>query len=153
MEGPRYRLLDGAVLGNQLSFWYSHMDPWNDWCALQTPYEVTIRGARKFRCVDASANAANTDPGKLNLCRSALDEEQCLTKEGAQWPCSCVEQQSVSCLPLGACFCTATGCSANVRTDGVIRRADLSLEADTLKGLWAGWWGNAGPIEFRKVTP
>src|SRR5262249_34866868 len=112
-----YPLLDPLVAGGILSFWFSPLDLWTEWCALQTPFASNVRGQTKYACVPQTANSSTTDFGKLILCTNALDGPQCLDSTGHQVPCACLPDAAVG--PAGqdlcgqsVCECSATQCRA-----------------------------------------
>jgi hypothetical protein len=159
-----YRLLDGVVNSGTFTFWYSALDLWSGWCALQTPYAWNVGGVTKYRCVPQTATPANTDAGKFDLCTSAYDGPQCTDSMGFAYQCVCLDRDGGSynaSLPgceAGAgpvCECFATQCRANLR--GGQTGATLAFEGGKLVGSF-----QIGPavdlmpalaVTFRRATP
>jgi hypothetical protein len=153
-----YRLFDPLFVGDTFSFWFSPLDLWSDWCALQTPFAWNVRGQTKYECVPQSADPSTTDFGKLVLCRNANDETLCTDSVGYQGPCVCLDDAGLIDLeavlhPLcseSICECTASQCRALLRTTAL--SATLTLNADELSGPVAPSW--YGPqTTFRRAQP
>lgn len=155
--GTAYRVLDGAFADGHLSFWYSPLDLWREWCALQTPLRYDQQGKTGYRCVREGADESNTDLGVLALCTTQWDFGGC---EGT--PCVCAATHgtpydggfhpSPLCKPTAMCNCTAEACMPALRT----RTAELALDVDLNAGQMTGtrtMHGAPTPIVLRKVTP
>jgi hypothetical protein len=156
-----YRVLDGIVANGSFTFWFSPLDLWSTWCALQMPYVWNVGGDIKYRCVPQTAPPANTDVGKFYLCTSGDDSAQCTDSSGAVRPCACVDgdARTFDYYLLGCastvCECSATQCRARLR--GVERSAMLSLEGGKLLGIVGGYAvgprypGTSPPITFQRA--
>jgi hypothetical protein len=147
-----YRLFDPVFASGTFSFWYSPLDLWSDWCALQTPFGWNVRGQTKYECVPQTADSSTTDFGKLVLCRNANDEPQCTDSTGFQAPCVCFDDAGKAignttnsfAQPLcsnSVCECTASQCRALLRPTAL--NATLTMNADELTGPLGTAPGNA----------
>lgn len=132
--GVRYRVLDGVFDGKSLQFWYSPLDLWTDWCAMQTPYPFQLDGVRGYRCVPSDATEENTDQGKFALCTSALDFGVCESAPGVVIPCICKKDGGLLDLACRenrtACSCNAKRCRAGLRADA--KSWKLGVSGDTM---------------------
>jgi hypothetical protein len=156
-----YRLFDPLFANGTFSFWFSPLDLWSDWCALQTPFVWNVRGQTKYGCVPQTADSSTTDFGKLVLCRDAQDGPLCTDSTGVQGPCVCLNDAGVivaSVLrPLcssSVCECTASQCRALLRTTAL--SATLTLSGDELAGPFPPpGAGNSGYVRvtFRRAHP
>jgi hypothetical protein len=161
-----YRLLDGVVTNGTFAFWFSPLDLWSGWCALQTPYAWNVGGESKYRCVPQIATPANTDVGKFDLCTYEFDGPQCTNRNGEVYPCACLDSDGgtvdggptgIAPLPgCGAaivCGCSATQCQANLRGSEI--GATLTLAAGKLVGYIQFWPPSPPPgpaFTFQRVT-
>jgi hypothetical protein len=132
-----YRLLDGNVTNGSFTFWFSPLDLWSTWCALQTPYAWNVGGQTQYFCVPPTATAANTDVGKFDLCTSAIDTGPlCTDSLGLMYPCCFGDGGMFSGYrpECGAkvCECSATQCRASLRSAEM--DATLTLEGGRLVG-------------------
>lgn len=161
-----YRLLDPVFARGTFSFWFSPLDLWTDWCALQTPFVWNVRGHTTYACVPQTADSSTTDFGKLVLCRNANDGPLCTDSSGFQGPCVCLDDGGLiegrtTVLPNSpplcsnsVCECTASQCRALLR--GTPYSATLTLNADELSGPYVGPTPFSRPqaiITFRRVRP
>jgi hypothetical protein len=163
LSGVDYRLLDPVFAGGTFSFWFSPLDLWTDWCALQTPFAWSVRGHTAYACVPQTADSPTTDFGKLVLCRNANDGPLCTDSSGFQGPCVClgdagliVGRTAVVAFspPLcsnSVCECTASQCRALLRSTPI--SYILTLNADELSGRSVGPYGPQQTVTFRKVHP
>jgi hypothetical protein len=151
-----YQLFDGVVSNGSFVFWFSTLDLWSGWCALQNPSPWTVDSQRKYRCVPQTADRTTTDLGKLALCTSAEDGPICNGQ-----PCVC-EHDAGGSFPLcgnTVCECSATECRADVRSEEI--NATLQLNAGRLVGPFdsgfesGGYMTGGAPsiITFQRVSP
>jgi hypothetical protein len=132
--GVTYRVFDGIAKGAELTFWFSPLDLWTDWCGMQTPSVWNMEGKTRYRCVPQTADLSSTDLGRLVLCTSADELPQCSGAAGLSEPCVC---QDVSSKPLCSakyCECSATECHADLRGVPVVVQLTLEDGALTLVG-------------------
>jgi hypothetical protein len=134
-----FQLFDGVVTSGSFTFWFSPIDLWSAWCAMQNPSPWTIGSQREYRCVPQTANQTTTDLGKLALCTSAVDGPLCTVPDndtGVQQPCVCLQPHDAGGnAPLcgnTVCECSATECRADVRSEEI--SATLQLSAGQLVG-------------------
>lgn len=134
----RYPLLDANVEGNTLTFWFSPLDLWSGWCALQHSYHWIFEDHEGYRCVAQSADQSNTDLGKLALCLSYADGPVCKDTYGISYACACLSPDGEFLgkqLPLCgqfACECSPDECHAALRTHALTGR--LTLDGGRLHG-------------------
>lgn len=140
-----YRVLDGHVTGDRLTFGWSPFELWRDWCTLQRPYPWQIAGRTLFYCVPQAAEAqAAFDLGKIVLCRSADVEPVCEDQQ----PCVCSEPGNPRCSP-AVCECDAQGCDLPSR----MTFQEIVFSADRSSGRLQ-WLAEPGvPTELRRVSP
>jgi hypothetical protein len=155
IPGVNYRLFDGLVQDGRLTFWFSPLDLWTDWCAQQSPHVWDVSGKREYRCVPQSADEADTDLGKLVLCTSAEDMNYCDDAYSLSYPCACLDDESqfdfgLPLCGLNYCECSATECHAALR--GTTMAASFRMEGDSLVGI-AGGDVFSGAITLVKVSP
>ncbi|HLK41151.1 MAG TPA: hypothetical protein VKU41_30580 [Polyangiaceae bacterium] len=154
--GVDFRILDGVVGGGNFSFWFSSLDLWTGWCALQTPYARNVRGQGVYRCAPETATPANTDVGKLDLCSTATDTALCIDANGFSEPCVCLDDAGTysGSLPgcgRSVCECSATECHADVRSGE--ENVSLAIEGTTLRGtIDDGVGASSSPITFLRVA-
>lgn len=152
-RGVRYQVLDGTVRDDTLSFFVSPLDLWQEWCAMQTPYHWDLGDRYAYRCVPQSATLADTDPGKLGLCTSRDDLDQCTYSDGTSGPCVCTGDGGSShpqCSDL-FCVCSETGCQADTRATS--SSGSLALEGQRLVGSFAFEHTFGGTLEMVRVAP
>ncbi len=145
-----YQLFDGVVSNGSFMFWFSPLDLWSGWCALQSSSPWTVGSQRTYRCVPQTADQTTTDLGKLALCTSADDGPKCY---GVQ-PCVCLYDAGGSSPLCGntVCECSATECRADVRSEE--SNATLQLNAEKLVGpLDLGGLWPSDSITFQRVSP
>jgi hypothetical protein len=156
-----YRLFDPVLQSSTLTFWFSPLDLWSDWCALQTASEWKVGGQIKYRCVPQTASSSTIDFGKYILCTSAEDGPQCTDSRGYQGPCVCADDSGIIgttgadlWLPLctrTVCECSATQCRGVVRDTEM--NGSLVLSGGVLSGTIDGIFYPSAPVTFRRVGP
>jgi hypothetical protein len=156
-----YRLFDPVLGSGTLTFWFSTMDLWSDWCALQTPSEWNVGGQVNYRCAPQTATSSTIDFGTYLLCTSAEDGPQCTDSRGYHGPCRCLDDAGVIAsdnnspwLPLCSrtvCECSAIQCRADVRDTEM--NGSLVLSAGELSGMIDGIYHPVTPLTFRRVGP
>jgi hypothetical protein len=147
-----YRLFDGVMQNGTLSFWFSPIDLWSDWCGLQTPWPWDVVGERKYRCASQTADPSTTDLGKLALCTSAQDRPMCTDSNGFVHACICLADAGPS--PLchrTVCECSASQCRADVRS--VEHPATFALQGGRLVGTVSYVDYLASGVTLQRVTP
>jgi hypothetical protein len=130
VDEQRYRLFDGKVEGDRFTVWWSWLDLWSDWCALQTPQRVKVADETRYVCAP-SVDDPSIDLGKRVLCTSADMSAAC---DGG--PCVCAEDPSGDRSPLCSttyCQCDASSCEANPWSEP--RWLDLTRVGDRLEGV------------------
>ena len=163
-----YQLYDARLSGSEFSAWYSFLDLWGDWCALQTPTRIEVAGYARYVC---SPDILDTrvDFGKRVLCTSA-DMSGCTPAEDAQQqPLSCRDPESAQCMfekqcvcntdftselcSPAYCECDATTCRANIWRAAV--QLQLTLAGDRLAGalLDARASSTSLQVAFKRVAP
>jgi hypothetical protein len=153
-RGVAYRVLDGVLQDGHFTFAWSPYALWQDWCALQTPFEWHVGERSFYFCVpqDPAAQAA-IDTGKDRLCTSPDFGPLCRDDQGNSLPCLCTgPDASGRCTP-AFCHCTAARCDAN--TLGLLN-ADLTLSNDHITGrLSALQSAQAGyfSVDLTRVSP
>ena len=152
-----YQILDGVMTNGSLTFWFSPIDLWTGWCALQTPSVWHVGSKEEFRCVAQNANPT-TDLGKLALCTSADDGPLCTDVNGVHTPCACLNDAGVvSATPTlctkTVCECSASQCRADLRSSEI--NVALTLESGQLVGTIDFGFppGPAQPTTFIRATP
>lgn len=152
-----YRVFDGTFRDGVLSFWISPLDLWQDWCARQTPYVWEIEGRKEYRCVPQTADASNTDLGKMALCTSAEDFPMCQEKNGNPAPCPCVNEEngwfdfSLPLCSLAYCECSQTNCVAFTRNTSVASRFQLR-GGELIGNVTVTTPGNT-PVTLMRISP
>jgi hypothetical protein len=158
-----YRILDGVVDSGSFTFWFSPLDLWSTWCALQTPYAWNVGGVTKYRCVPQTVTVADTDVGKFDLCTSSFggDNPQCTDINGFVTPCACLSgdggilnESLPGCVAGTVCECSAMQCRANLRAGEI--DATLTLGGGKLVGsIQIGPLGFGPPLlsfSFQRAT-
>jgi hypothetical protein len=152
-----YQILDGVMTNGSLTFWFSPIDLWTGWCALQTPSVWHVGSKEEFRCVAQNADPT-TDLGKLALCTSADDGPMCTDVNGVHTPCACLNDAGVvSATPTlctrTVCECSASQCRADLRSSEI--NVAVTLESGQLVGTIDFGFppGPAQPTTFIRATP
>jgi hypothetical protein len=129
-----YRVLDGRFEAGRLTFAWSPLDLWNDWCALQTSYRWTV-GERAFAlCVPQDrAQWEQLDEGKIVLCKTD-DLEPFCSGSGGPLPCACIGDGPLPRCGPAYCQCDDARCRANVGR--ALFRVELFVEGETMTGSW-----------------
>ncbi|MBM4364020.1 MAG: hypothetical protein FJ104_15175, partial [Deltaproteobacteria bacterium] len=100
LSGVAYRVLDGWVDGETLSFWVSPVDLWTDWCELASPFAVTAGPSGiDYRCAPGGVTTPDVDPGRQALCGSS-----CLLPDNCETP---------------LCSCDRSGCRAALQNEAI----------------------------------
>jgi hypothetical protein len=144
-----YRMLDGTYSEGRLSFWYSPVDLWQEWCALQTPFPYDQYGRKGYRCVPPGATEENAELGPLVLCTSQWDFGTCAERV----PCVCQDSSaSPLCKPAAMCNCTSAGCAPAVRAFVVKMSIEVDVEAGVMTAV-RSFLGKDDRFVLKKVTP
>jgi hypothetical protein len=130
-----YRILDGSFANDRLTFSWSYLDIWHDWCALQHPYPWQIDDQRFYYCVPQDAEARSMiDEGKDILCTSADFEPLCPDEKGNLFPCICSLDVSKPHCSRAYCRCDSQSCDAELHA--LTYPVDLTLQDGRLVGTW-----------------
>lgn len=155
-----YTMLDAELDGGRLIFWFSPLEVWSEWCALQTSYRHE-GGEPHYQCIPPpdALEAATPELGKQVLCTNELSNGICELGDQPA-PCNCVTDAGESsydsplCSP-AACHCDADGCVTNWHA----RRNWIELRVDGDRMTVTGWYdiapaiaGHAPQLE-REQTP
>jgi hypothetical protein len=129
-----YRMLDPRLEDGRLAFWFTSSDVWTQWCALQTPYPVTVDGMPRYACMP--------DARPYNQLISELADSG-----------EPIEGKGLLCASdLSVCSCTASSCTPDYHS--AVRALDFDLvNQDTLQGLYITD-GEAYPVTLtRRAVP
>jgi hypothetical protein len=150
VPGVPYRMLDGRFESGRLTFTFSRVEIWHEWCRLQTPYPWEMGGHGFYFCAPQDAAAqASIDEGKMVLCTSADLEPLCSDGTNGLQPCSCLDDGDPRCS--GAyCRCDSQACDADLHSG---YRVDLTLEGERLSGTWTIVSLNIVPVALERVSP
>lgn len=142
--GLPYRVLDGSFENGRLTFVWSTLDLWHDWCVMQNYYQWRIGDHSFSFCVPQNRDEwTGIDEGKIVLCTSADFEPLCSNTQGELLPCSCIAGDgNPRCSP-AYCHCDSGGCDADVHALQV--HTAFMVDGDTMTGSWQthgdGWSG------------
>jgi hypothetical protein len=152
--GVDYRMLDGRLEGNKLTFTWSTIDLWHAWCQLQTPYLWQIDNHGFHFCVPQSYEAQKTiDPGKVVLCTSADFRPLCSDGNGGLWPCVCMDPpdgggRDPRC---GGSMCDCDGQTCDIGAGGT--QVELTVDGDRMTGVWGAGTLDSETLTFDRVSP
>jgi hypothetical protein len=148
VSGVPYRMYAASLRDGHLRFQWSSLEPWNDWCRLQTPYPWHLGDHQGNFCVPQD-EAARTriDPGKVLLCADPNFLDLC-TVNGSARPCVC-EQRPYCNTPV--CHCDDRACSADVYSyfHGL---QDFLVDGARMSGDWSVS-GDLSAMTFERVEP
>lgn len=148
-----YRMLDGRFEGTRLRFFWSPLDLWQGWCALQTPHRWQEGARDVYQCVPQDPEElANIDPYKVVLCRHQNIPTGVPSCDEPSRLCLC-DPGFVQGCPYPFCRCDAQACQADVHLYQI--PVDLSLTGGRLVGDFRDQAGqlNDGVEAFERVSP
>ncbi len=120
-----YRILDGRVDEERLSFWFSAADLWREWCELQTPYRFDAGDREEYSCEPDPEPSFPRDFSIENSNSKVL---------------LCSADASV-------CSCSEDGCTVQHRGFG--STLDLLMDGDIMRGGFMNFSGFF-PVAFVK---
>jgi hypothetical protein len=124
VEGVSYVAHAVTWQGPRLKFLLSLAQPWESWCALQTPYFVV--DSNRYNCIPGYGGVTSSPDAGERMCL-AFDLQG--TK---QTPTACAQLSQCN----GEfCTCDACGCAASVENGSSF---DLTFDADLLTGIVDG---------------
>ena len=131
-----FRMIDGLLANDRLTFSWSVIDVWHSWCQLQQPYLWQVDERQYYFCVPQDEAAQSTIPeGKIVLCTSAAFMPSCGNDQGRETPCVCTGTSvDARCSP-AYCQCDSQGCDADLRFWHM--RMALTLAGEQLVGTEA----------------
>jgi hypothetical protein len=140
--GFPYRVLDGHLENDQLSFGWSTNDLWHAWCRLQTPSPWSLAGRGFFFCVPSAAeDRVDIDQAKLLLCTPS---NACVSLDPSP-ACACS-----SCF--NVCRCESSGCDADLYSPQRLE-ARLTLTGGRLSGALTTGFDPELHVTLEQVSP
>lgn len=128
-------VLDGHQNGDRVTFGFSPMDIWTQWCREQPSYPWQVRGRTLHFCVPQQEDQW-ADLGSAVLCTSPEYGELCDTDTGARRPCWCTgpDDNNATLCQEEYCRCDAEGCGPVL--DRHQYMVELTIDGDQLVGSW-----------------
>jgi hypothetical protein len=151
-EHVPYRILDGRLTDNRLTFTWTTADIWHSWCQLQRPFLWEVGGHQFYFCVPQGDEAQSTiAEGKIVLCTSADFFPLCDDGMGNRTPCVCTSPDHYARCSIAYCRCDSGSCDAALHS--LADQVELTLTNGQLVGAWIATGLRNEKLTFERISP